>query len=168
MYAFSRIRLGTGLALVLTAASCFAHDRRDKVPESEIADPAAAAIERAAQATAQAKREASRVLETSGYSPPPPRVIAAPAGPPVGEINSLNYTIEWNGPVEPLLAALAKSRQASLEIRGAPRDKERKVALYIYDAKFEDIIHELAGQMTGYGRIDFSPAERKVSLDYET
>ena len=166
MHAFSRIRLGTGLALGLAAASCFAHDRSDPVPESEIADPAAAAIAKAAQAVAEAKREASHALETSSFSPPPLRVIEAPADPLDGEISSLNYTIEWNGPVEPLLEALAKSRQASLEIRGIPRSANRNVALYVYDAKIEDIIYELAGQMMGYGGIEFSPAEKKVSLDY--
>ncbi|MDE0305446.1 MAG: DotD/TraH family lipoprotein [Albidovulum sp.] len=166
MIALSQSRMGMALILVLATASCFATQPRAPEPSPEDSDLSEAAILQAAEAATEAKREASHALETPIYSPPPPREIETLENPPSGDQTTLNYTIEWNGPIEPLLTALAKSMNASLAIRGAARGSKVNVALYVYEARIANIIRELEGQLAESGEIGFSPVENRISLDY--
>ncbi|MDE0531985.1 MAG: DotD/TraH family lipoprotein [Albidovulum sp.] len=166
MNALSQSRMGKALILVLATASCFAAQPSEPEPSHEDSDPSEAAILQAAEAATEAKRAASHALETPIYSPPPPREIETLEIPPSGDQITLNYTIEWNGLIEPLLTALAKSMNAGLEIRGAARGSKVNVALYVYQAKIADIIRELEGQLPESGEIEFSPVENRIILDY--
>ena len=178
------------LALVLATASCFTTDRQFPIATGENSDRSQTAIKEAAKATTAVKRDSAEILEISDeiqasdavelseevgahiatetpkYSPPRLAKIETPAPPPNVEQDTLNYDIEWNGPLEPLLSALAKSRLAALEIRGTAPAQPLKVALYVYETGIADVIRALDNQIEGSGKIEPLPFENGILLDY--
>ena len=166
IFSLSRILRGAAFAVLLSASSCFMTESQIPASTGEADDRSEIAIGKAARATAAVKREAIGAIESPDAWPPKTRIAGNGLDIPDIERDELKYDIEWNGPIEPLLAALAKSRQVELLIKGRKPSKGGNVALYDYGAQLPEIIRRLDEQLAGIGKLELLPFESGIRLDY--
>lgn len=95
-----------------------------------------------------------------------PEVKKKPAPNPIKTGLDQRVTIEWTGPVEPVLEKLAKNAHYRVNLLGQPPVAPILVSVNRSDAYLADVIQDIAYQVQRFADVSVNASEKLIELRY--
>ncbi len=147
----------TGIVMVaLTLASCAAH-----MPRENTMDPAEVKLAEAASDVSHSLVQLAAIEQSANPQAP----VNPPPDPSSYGMGSL-VSIDWSGPIAPLVARIAKASGYRLEIMGRQPAIPIMVTMVAHNTPIGDVLRDCGFQAGSRADIVVFPSRRIVELRY--
>ncbi len=149
------------LLLAFSLSGCATSYYFSKVPKKKVPDPSAAKLAEAATSVSHSLQRLAEI-ETATH---PGATLPPPPNPSIIGMDQL-ISVDWTGPVEPLLKRIAKSSRYRVRLLGIPPAIPIIVSVTTQDTLLADVVRNIQLQVEKKARIKVYSRSRVIELRY--
>lgn len=124
-------------------------------------------IEKQLAQTANDVESALRQLAETQYTPPPPALATEPLVSAQGNMGA-PISLDWSGPVEPLLTKVAQLSNYKVKVLGPPPAIPILVSVHTKNEPIADVIKNASLQLGHRADVVVYPKDKIIELRYHT